>query len=155
MKHPDDGTDSWPQTWDEWSRRDRDERERAALTISILGRRAQTGHAHEAAVRAYRAARRTTTLATAALAIPLVTGWILVIRARDASIEAGFGDRSFAPAGFALLVLTAALTLVILRWWRRVVRARPDALHLEVHPDSPDAPRHPTFDGTGTPPRRW
>lgn len=151
----DERPDDSPQSWDEWSRRDRDKRERAALTIAVLGRRAQSGLAHEAAARAYRAALRTTLLATAALAVPLATGWILVIRARDASIEAGFGDKSFAPAGFALLVLTAVLTLVALRWWRRVVRSRPDALHLEVHPDSPDAPRHPTFDGTATPPRRW
>lgn len=155
MNPADDNTDGWPQTWDEWSQRDRDKRERAALTISILGRRAQSGREHEAASRAYRAARRTTALATAALATPLATGWVLVIRARDASIEAGLGDRSFAPAGFALLLLTVALLPVVLRWWRRLLRARPDALQLEVHPDSPDAPRHPTFDGTGTPPRRW
>lgn len=144
-----------PTTWEDWSRRDRDQRERAALQVNLRGRRARSGLAHEAATRAYQAARRTTLVATTVLAVPLIVGWVLVLRARDAAIEAGWGDRSFVPAGLGLLVLTVVLGAVILRWWRRLVRERPGRLELEVNPDSPEARRHPTFDGTNQPPRRW
>lgn len=150
----DNETDA-PRTWDDWSRRDRDRRERAALKVAVRGRRAEAGLAHEAATRAYRSARRAAAVGTTILAIPLTIGWVLVLRARDASVEAGLGDRSFAPAGFALLVLTAVLVVVVLRWWNRVLCMRPGTLHLEVDPDSPDAPRHGAFDGSHRPPRRW
>lgn len=150
-----DAEEDAPRTWDDWSRRDRDRRERAALKVTIRQRRAEAGFAHEAATLTYRRARRAASLATAVVALPLAIGWGLVLRARDASIAAGLGDRSFAPAGFALLLLTLVLAVVLLRVWGQVLSARPGPLQLEVDPDSPDAPRHSAFDGSQRPPRRW
>ncbi|SDC22312.1 hypothetical protein SAMN05216410_1418 [Sanguibacter gelidistatuariae] len=142
-------------TWDEWSLVDRDRRERRSLVTRIRGNRGAQGLAHERAVTAHRSRVRTAATVTVAVTTPLVVGWFWVIGARDASITLGSGDRSFAPFGFLLLVVTALAGVALLRWWAGIYRDRPDPLRFDPLPDSPEAPRHGSFDGSTTPPTRW
>lgn len=104
---------------------------------------------------AHRSRVRSAIAGTVTAALPLAAGWIIVIQARNASIEQGMGDRSFAPFGFLLLIVTVVAVVALLRWWSWVLRWRPDPLHFDPFPDSPDAPRHGAFDGSTTPPTRW
>lgn len=142
-------------TWDEWSHVNRDVRERRALVSRIRGDRGNQGLQHAQAVAAYRSLVRKAAIKTLSMLVTFGFLWSRVIGARDAAIAAGMGDRSFAPAGIAVLVGTLVAAFFLLRMWSAVSRTRPGPLHFAPLPDSPEAPRHGAFDGTTTPPTRW
>lgn len=141
-------------TWQEWSHHDRDRRERASTATRVLGERGVLGLAHAQAVVVHRSRVHRAILKTLCAA-PLVWAWFRIIAVRDAAIAQGYGDRSFAPAGFMLLAITVLVVIALARLWSSVYRARPDPLRLVPLPDSPENPRNSAFDGSGTPPTRW
>lgn len=144
-----------PSSWDDWSHRDRDRRERRSLVLRVRAQRAASGFGHEHAVAASRSRIRAATAVTVVAALVLVPAWVLVIGARNAAIATGGDARTFAPAGFVVLLVTVLVVTLIVRTWVRVLRARPDRLVFAPLPDSAEAPRHGAFDGSTTPPRRW
>lgn len=144
-----------PDTWDDWSRVDRDKRERRAVEVAVRARRAEAGLAHERAMTRFRAALLRSTVVSAVALTPVAVAWWRVLHARDAAIAAGLGDRSFVPGGFAGIVLTTVVVVILLRLWAATLRTHPGRLELEVLPDSPAARRHGAFTGTTEPPQRW
>lgn len=146
-------------TWDEWSHHERDTRERASLVNRLRGERAGVGIAHEQATAAHLRRLGAATAVTIVTGLVLAGCWVMIILAREDTIsemlDARPVDRTFIPFGFLLLAITILAALRLLRWWALIIRTRPDPLRFDPLPDSPDAPRHGSFDGSTTPPTRW